>query len=201
MKWTAAKLRYLAKHYPSRSNPSIAKHLGCTEAAVMNKALKIGVRKSPEYMSNREGGAATRFQSGIVPHNKGKKGWKAGGRSKDTQFKSGQNPHNTGKNYQVSLRADGYLYIRLSLNHWVLYHRWLYEKVMGVTLTPDEVLRFKDGNPLNVQIENLQLTDKVGHMLQNSVHNYPPEVVNLVRTIGVLKRTINGKSRKKQSSD
>jgi hypothetical protein len=93
----------------------------------------------------------------------------------------------------VTKRSDGYLWIRTGLAQWMLYHRWLYEKCMCVQLTTDDVIKFKNGNPMDVRIENLYRTDKKANMLENSVHNYPPEVVALVQTIGVLKRTINAR--------
>jgi hypothetical protein len=43
------------------------------------------------------------------------------------------------------------------------------------------ILKFIDKNTDNVNIENLVLTSKKDHALQNSIHNYPPEIQELMR--------------------
>lgn len=199
--WTPQEIEYLRRYYPDTATQVLVQRLNRSEKAIYQMAKTLGVCKTEDYKRRNvynldpNTGAQYRFKSGHTTWNKGKS-FQAGGNSIRTQFKPGQVPHNAYKtDYVVTKRRDGYLWIRVALGEWMLYHRWLYQKVMCVTLTTDDLIKFRNGNPMDVRIENLYRTDKQGNMLENSVHNYPPEVVSLVQTIGVLKRTINARSK------
>jgi hypothetical protein len=43
------------------------------------------------------------------------------------------------------------------------------------------VLKFKDKNTDNVQIDNLYLCSRKDHAIQNSIHNYPKEIIEVMR--------------------
>ena len=89
MKWTPQQVEWLKELYPDTSNNQIAKLLGRTEPSVLQKAIKLGLKKSQEYMASNPGG----FKEGLQPWNKGIN-WDSGGRSSQTRFKKGQAPHN-----------------------------------------------------------------------------------------------------------
>ena len=61
--WTAAEIRRLSRLYPKMDNGTLGKRLGRSWAAVQQKALKLGLRKSAAFLSGPE----CRFQRGMVP--------------------------------------------------------------------------------------------------------------------------------------
>lgn len=129
----------------------------------------------------------SRKKKGEIPFNKGKKqvdymSLSAIEKSKKTRFKKGNKPHNTNSigNGAVVGRKDKtgniYMYIRLKLSLWVLYHRYVWEEVHGKI--PDKhVLVFKDGDSTNCNIENLELITMAENMYRNSKYNYPKEII------------------------
>lgn len=50
MKWTPEKIAYLREHYANTKNSVLAKTLGTTEGAVSNKANKLKLKKSSEFI-------------------------------------------------------------------------------------------------------------------------------------------------------
>jgi hypothetical protein len=56
-------------------------------------------------------------------------------------------------------------------------------------------LIFKDGNKLNCEIENLELVSRKDLMLRNNVHQYGPEIAQLVQLRGAITRQINRKEK------
>lgn len=55
------------------------------------------------------------------------------------------------------------------------------------------VVRIKDGNVFNCQLENLELISMKENMLKNSIVNIPEELLPLVKLNNKLKKTINEK--------
>ena len=43
------------------------------------------------------------------------------------------------------------------------------------------ILKFIDKNTNNIKIENLVLCSKRDHAIQNSIHNYPKEIIEVMR--------------------
>jgi hypothetical protein len=102
-------------------------------------------------------------------------------KTKATRFVKGRKPHNTKQAGDIVAIKDSYngtyyKYIKIKDNHWVLYHRYLWEKVNG-SIPKDYILVFKDKNTDNVVIENLELISRSESMLRNSAHNYPHEII------------------------
>jgi len=102
-------------------------------------------------------------------------------KTKATRFVKGRKPHNTKQAGDIVAIKDSYngtyyKYIKIKDNHWVLYHRYLWEKVNG-SIPKDYILVFKDKNTDNVVIENLELITRSESMLRNSAHNYPHEII------------------------
>jgi len=102
-------------------------------------------------------------------------------KTKATRFVKGRKPHNTKQAGDIVAIKDSYngtyyKYIKIKDNDWVLYHRYLWEKVNG-SIPKDYILVFKDKNTDNVVIENLELISRSESMLRNSAHNYPHEII------------------------
>lgn len=119
-----------------------------------NKGKKQTEYMSPEMIAVT---ARTRFKKGIVPANTNKEGNGAIVIRKDTNGRS-------------------YKYIRIEKGIWKLYHRLIWEQVNG-EIPENHIVAFKDDNPLNTSIENLELITMAENMLRNSKHKYPKEII------------------------
>lgn len=61
---------------------------------------------------------------------------------------------------------------------------------------PDgHLIRFKDGNHLNFDLDNLEPATRTQIICENSIHTLPPEIAEIHRLRGLIKRTINRKER------
>lgn len=115
-------------------------------------------------------GRNAQFKTGHHSWNTGKKNQKR--MSPATEFKKGQTPHNTLQDGAVRLRTkhngEKYYFIRIALGKWKLYQRHVWEKVHG-PIPQDMIIRFRDGNTLNCDINNLELISRGEHARRN--HN------------------------------
>lgn len=162
----------------------IAKKLDASWGRVMRFLKNNNLEIPKELIEQRR--LEGRKQKGDIPFNKGlkqseymsKEGIE---RTKGTRFKKGRKPHNTKQKGQIVSIKDShndltYKYIKIKDNNWVLYHKYLWEKVNGKI--PDNlILRFKDGDTNNVNIDNLELITRTENMYRNSRHNYPVEII------------------------
>lgn len=112
-----------------------------------------------------------RFEKGIVPFNKGKKGLMGANK---TSFKKGHTPKNTKPIGTVSERADSYgrtyLYIKISAHKWELFHVNIWKK-QNREVPPKHIITFKDKNPFNCRIENLECISMAENMKRNMNEN------------------------------
>lgn len=208
--WTRADERQLRKLYPDLSTTEVARRMRRTVAATYGHARGLGLRKSQAYLDSpaafrfRRGyhaGWEYRFPKGHVPANKGlrRPGWSAG-RMRETQFKKGQFPANKDPEFYVlgALRvsADGYIDMRISFEKgvcgWRGLHLILWEDAHG-PIPKSHCLRFKDGDRLNVELDNLVLITRAENCRRNSIHNLPAPLRDTIQLLGQLKRRINEK--------
>jgi hypothetical protein len=75
---------------------------------------------------------------------------------------------------------------------FVHYPPYLWEQHFG---KPPEgmVVALKDGNPLNVVIDNLELQSRVTMMDRNTIHRYPDELKSVIMLLSKLKKKIDEK--------
>lgn len=201
-RWTAAEVRLLRKHYPLRTAREVATLIGNrrTVVQIYQKAALLGLRKDPAFFSNPQSGRLdgvigmhTRFKPGQTSWNKGKKGWKAGGRSAETRFRKGSIPANQQEVGALRINADGYLDIKVApgMHQWVRLARYVWTTERG-PIPRGHVVRVIGDDPHDcADIRNLQLISMRDNMLLNSVHNLPKPVVEVVRLRAVLQRRIN----------
>lgn len=193
----------LKARYPFESTDKIAIDLGLTIEQVYRKAASLGLKKSHEYLSTSSSGryktglvnnSSTQFKPGHIPLNKGQK------MSKDlydivkrTMFKKGNKPFNTQPNGTINIRKDTsgklYKYIKIADSKWKLYQRYVWENSNGAIL-PGMIISFKDKNPMNCVIENLEIITRKENMNRNTIHNYPTEVKQLIKLNSKLKKAI-----------
>ena len=200
-KFKAKEIDILIELYPNHSAKYIASLINKTERGVYNKAHELGLVKDPEYMKTvgfqkgSEVGAPYRFKKGHVPANKGKKmPEEIKQRVKHTFFQKGNKPANTKYDGYISLRKDKrtnktYKVIRVAQGKFVHYHRYIWEKAFG-PIPKGINITFRDGNPLNCTLENLEIKSNAELMLDNSIMRYPPEVRTAIRLHHKLNRKI-----------
>jgi hypothetical protein len=164
----------------------------------------MGLRKSVTYLAGpdacrlRRGdnvGAACRFLPGHVPANKGlrRPGW-APGRMVETQFKPGVKPHTWRPIGCTRLTKDGYLQRKVSdtgypPKDWVGVHVIMWVEAYG-RVPKGFVVAFKDRNKANIRLDNFELVSRRELMQRNTIHNYPPELADVIRLGASLKRQI-----------
>lgn len=107
-----------------------------------------------------------------------------------TQFKKGNLPHNTRADGDLSLRSDGYIWVRIDKAKWELLHRVIYARHHEVTLKTEDNIIFLDGNRTNFDISNLKLVSNEELMSMNTIHNYPEDLVSAIKALSKLKRKI-----------
>lgn len=208
--WTHAQLALLRRCYPYVHAKKLVHACGHSLSSVYMTATRLGLKKSPAFLAaerTRQGrrlkksGAAHRFPKGHIPANKGlrRPGWHAG-RMRETQFKKGQFPPNHDPDFYVigalRVNSDGYIDMRVSFEPgsrgWRGLHLILWEDAHG-PLPRGHCLRFRDGDRLNVCLENLELITRGDNMRRNTIHNLPAPLKSTIGLLGQLKRRIREK--------
>lgn len=203
---------WLFNNYPIKSSAECAKHLKRDLKFIYRFAAKCGLKKEPKFLSSESSGRFQKmtqaginfqFKKGHIPQNKGKKMTpEVYNKVKDTMFKKGGKPTNTLYDGAITVRGkstgEKYQYIRIRDSKWVLLHRFIYEEYWG-PIPPGYVVRFKDGNSMNTEIDNLVLIPRTKNMLMNTVHRFPKELIKLIKTNAKLKRKINNYGNKEQN--
>lgn len=205
--WTAAEDRVLRRRYPDSYAKDIARQLGVLLQQVHRRARQLGLRKSDAFLRRelaaqgrrlRKVGAPHRFQKGIVPANKGlrRPGWYSG-RMRETQFKKGQFPVGKDPEFYVlgalRVNTDGYIDMRVSFAPgalgWRALHKIIWEDAHG-PIPHGHLLRFRNGDKLDVCLENLELITLAENCRRNSIHRLPPPLRQVIQLKGQLKRRV-----------
>jgi hypothetical protein len=207
--WSASELKRLRALYPHRRTDEVAKLLGHSYSSTSQKARKLGLRKTEEYMASREAcwlrrdnsaGIPFRFKKGLTPWNKGlrRPGW-APGRMAETQFKKGHQPCNTYPVGAIVMNTDGYLRRKIAEDrpghgatsqNWELVHRRVWEDAHG-PIPKGSRIWWKDGDHTNCALENLELLNGKQHMARTTIHTLPPELAYTIQLLGAVHRQIN----------
>lgn len=196
----------------------LADRLARSVSAIYGRAAALGLHKSAEYLTSpdacrlRRGdqvGASSRFLRGHVPANKGlrRPGWSPG-RMAETQFKPGVKPRTWKPIGSTRFTKDGYLQRKVSdtgypPRDWVGEHTLLWEKAHG-PIPKGHALVFKDRNKGNrnkgnIYLDNLELITRRELMRRNTIHNYPPELADVIRLGAALKRQL--RRRREEQND
>jgi hypothetical protein len=185
--------------YPYVTCRSLAEYLSLSMAQVYNRAHTMGIKKNPivKKSLNRslilKAGVNSRYKKGSVPYNKGKKNPELKNtRAALTMFKKGHKPRNTREDSAKSIRLDktgkAYEYTKISDGHWVLSHRLIWEQAHG-PIESKHVVRFIDGNSMNLDLSNLECISMKENASRNSIHRFPDELKEVI----TLKRKLNKK--------
>lgn len=196
--FTKKQEEYIKREYLNKPVKRLADDVNCSFGRIMRFLKKHDLEIPRSVIEKRI--QESRRQKGCVPFNKGKKqtefmSKEAIERSKATRFKKGNIPHNTkSADGEISIRKDSsgrfYKHIRLEKSVWELYHRFLWEQERGA-IPNDMILAFKDGNSMNVTIENLEIISKEENMYRNSKMNYPKEIIPSMVLVNKLDKQLN----------
>jgi Mor family transcriptional regulator len=186
-RWTQSDIETLTELYPNTSTQELCKLLDRKISGVYGQVCKMQLKKSPEYLKEHVHTIKPSVQHQFV---KGHKVWNKGVKlgegfgGKATQFSKGHKPHNWKPEGSIRTNVDGYKEIKVG-KKYVLLHRHIYVAQVG-EIQNDEVIRFKDGNKSNLDLNNLEKISREEHAIRNSVHNLPEQLKEVVK----LKRTI-----------
>lgn len=198
--WTPETDAMLAELYKTMSAGEIGKRLGRTRAGIKGRVHVLGLKK-PEGVTN-----SGRFLPGQASWNKGKQ-FDSGGRSHETRFKPGHRGGIALERYLPvgSERVHKGGYIQVKVNEDPVFHkRWRFVHVMTWEAThgpvpKGHVVSFKNGDPTDCRrVENLELLHRRELMLRNTVHNYPPELRQVIRLKGAISKRIAARIKKEQ---
>lgn len=187
--YSAAEDNFLRQHYADQTNEWLAEKLGRSAKGLALRARKMGLRKSPEYMSAHSG----RFKPGNTSWNKGKP-MPSHQNSRKTQFQKGHRPHTWRPIGHERITKDGYMERKVtdtgvSRRDFVAVHRLVWEQEYG-PIPDGHVVVFRSGDQLDTSLENLELISRQELMLRNSIHDFPPEITGLMAQVSRLNNAI-----------
>lgn len=198
--WTEDEIDFIHEHIHEYSTKWIAVQLGVSKESLWKKAKELGYT---EVMKKKR--ESTQFKKGGVPFNKGKKMEEYASAEhieafKNYSFKKGNKPHNTLKNGAISLRGDGYLWIRIEESKWELLHKvnWIAKNKKNYN-GKTHCLRAIDGNPLNVDPDNWELISRKENLRMNYNKDLPKDLKEIKELSQKLNKIINDKRRKSYS--
>lgn len=191
--WSAADDAQLVEHWKTLPLGEVAQLMARSTSSVYNRVQKLGLKRTEEYKAITGCG---RIKKGSEPWNKGKKGWQAGGRAKETQFKLGDRPSNTWRPIGAERTSkDGVLFRKVAdtgikKTDWKAVHVIAWEEEHG-PLPDGYIVVFKDKNRENVAPDNLLALTRADNMRRNSIDRYPPEYRSTALTLGWFRRKLN----------
>lgn len=212
--FTEVEIELIRRNYADSLTEDIARALGRPTGSIHQKARKLGLSKSPEFVAEKareamldpnHGGRKVQFPKGNVPANKGlrRPGYSPGDMAK-TQFKKGQMPHTWMPVGSYRINPDGYVERKFGEEpgpyymRWKPVHRQVWEDAHG-PIPPDHVVAFLPGrkttDPELITLDALELESRSEMARRNSVHNLPKPLAELVQLRGVLTRQINKKAK------
>lgn len=203
--WQPAEIELMRQRYADESSDALAAALGLSLTQVYSMAHRLRLVKSPTFRASVDSGrigprndigAATRFKPGQVSHNKGVKGvCGVHPNSRLTQFKPGHAQNGHVPIGTVVMKSNGYLMRKVSQTghgptDWKLEHRLRWEAMYG-SIPRDHVVAFKSADRTNTSLANLELVSKADLLRRHTVHNLPPELVEVIQLKGALTRKLN----------
>lgn len=161
--WKPEYIKFIHENYKNMSMKELTIALNERFGTEIPYSSVKGYKCRNRLVSGRD----TRFKKGHVPKNKGKKiSPEHYAKTSKTMFKKGC------KSYNIrpvgSERIDpktGYVKVKIAQpNVWKFKHRYVWEQYYG-EIPKDHLIKFKDSNRSNCDIENLMLVKK-------SIHRY-----------------------------
>lgn len=195
-RWTDKEERILRECYPKHGAKYCIPLLpGRTHGAIKLRARQLNIR----YTGPKLG----LFKPGQESYTKGKKmSAEVREKIKHTFFKKGHVPHNAkAKDGVISIRKDPtgvkYKWVRVSLGNWQLLHRVIWEKAYG-PIPKGHIVRFKDGDRMNCQLNNLELISMRKNVILNANAKYPRQLQEEIYTYHELNNQLKSKNHAKK---
>lgn len=203
-KWTKAESDLLRELWRYEPIGNISEVMQRTTSSIYQRVNLLGLKRDPSYLHISESGRfkagqkpnRSSFSKGSSPWNKGKKGWQAGGRSKETQFKLGDRPSNTWRPVGAERTCkDGHLWRKVSdtgnkTQDWKPVRVIVWEEKNG-PVPFGHIIVLKDKDKSNLEPSNLMALTRAENMRRNSIDRYPGEYRKTAITLGWFKRKIN----------
>jgi hypothetical protein len=203
-KWhpTPEQIERIRREFPTTRTADLAAAMGVEYGQVARVAMKLGVRKSDEFLNGPASGRTdgikglgTRFQKGMTPWSKGRK---LAGVVKlaDTVFKPGGRPHNYLPVGSYRVKGGGYLQRKVTdtgypPRDWQFVHRLVWEAAFG-PVPADHRVVFKPGRRTTeleaITPDALELVSLRELMDRNRM---PKELQAIVQLRSVITRHIN----------
>jgi hypothetical protein len=213
--WSELEIALLREAYPDYMTEAIAAVLDRPIGQVHSKAWNLGLKKSAVFLASdasgrlqklSQKGRAFRFEPGHVPANKGtRRPGYAPGRMAETQFKKGSMSGAAQHNYvpigTLRVNRDGQLVRKITddpdlypARRWVPVTRLIWEATHG-QIPAGYVVRFLPGMrtviEAEITVDRLECISLAESMRRNSIHRYPKEIKDAIRSVAVLNRRIN----------
>lgn len=194
--FTESEEQYIRDNYLDIPFKHLANYLKCSDGRIKRFLNRNGLIVPDHIVDERR--KSYQFKKGHDPHNKGCKvdTWMSSEgieKIKRTQFKKGQDPHNTLKDGDVVIWHNTdtrkYYQIRLAPRKWMLLHQYIWINANG-PIPDGYIISFKDGDTLNVDLDNLELISRVENLFRNSKHNFPPEIIPSMVLINQLENQL-----------
>lgn len=154
-------VEYLKVHYPKLSLPDLHVQFNAHFGTKFGKQQIFAFMKREGIKSGRTG----HFEAGVPSWSSGTKGVI---KANSGSFRKGSVPHNYVPVGSERINTDGYHDIKIAdPNVWKAKHVILYEQHNG-PVPEGAVVRFKDGDKNNLDLDNLILANRVEHVLMNT---------------------------------
>lgn len=203
--WTPSELAYLREHYAETSNEMLGSVLNRAPRSVAQKARKLDLAKSPQYLAEHSG----RFAPGLVPWNKDRPGTTGTQEAcRATQFKPGRPPEESA-NYKplgsLRITKGGYLEQKYTddrsvcpQRRWKSVHSLVWERDVG-PIPAGHIVVFKPGmlttDPEQITPDRLDCITRRENMLRNTCHRYGKDIAQLIQLRAAISRQLNKKEK------
>ena len=165
-KFTEEQIKFIREIAPGRYAVEITEMVNNR----FNLELKVSQIETCKRNHKIRSGIDSRLQKGMIPANKGKKGYMSPEqyeKCKATMFKKGQVPQNHKPVGSERIDREGYVLVKVAEpNKWRPKHRVLWEKVNG-PIPEKHRLIFADGNRQNIALDNLILVSYAQSFIMN----------------------------------
>ncbi len=207
--WTKAEDRELRRLYANTPLRELKARFKCPERRIYNRAHRLGLTKKRECIkeqgrrnSMHPRAVGHRFAQGHVPANKGlRRPGYARGRMRETMFKPGHKPQTWKPIGTEVVDGDGYRKVKVTddrmpvRRNWRHAHVMLWETLHG-PVPAGYAVAFVNGDKTDIRIENLHLVCRAEIMRQNTIHNLPEPLKEIIHIRAGLVRRINHQRRR-----
>lgn len=170
-KFTEEEKAFINANYLLMPIKTLCKEIQRSSFGVNNYLRRMNLIIPQDIIAERK--KNSRFQKGCSPTNKGKKQVEfmtAEGieKCKATRFQKGSVPPNKKPLGYERITVDGYTEVKMEEpNIFKLKHRVIFESYHNIVLEASDIIRFRDGNKQNFELENLYKVDNAMHLQEN----------------------------------